>query len=268
VRFGGIRWARNFAVVPNLVTFPLPTLEGSAALPSTADILLDGNTVRQGLAVAPGPFAITYLPAISGDGRINLVVRDPAGVQTIISRDFYVSPRLLTPGLSDFSFEAGALRRDYGLTSDGYGPLFVAGAWRQGATPSLTLGGRLELQRRRQAAGAEFDATLGSLAAIHGAAAWSRHDGDPLRPSGQGGHYLLGVERSTSSYTLFAQGEWFDSGFTQFGDLGRERIPRDRIQAGASARIGPDVNLGLRYLAQSWRDGSRNRLLAANVGVR
>jgi outer membrane usher protein len=268
VRFGGIRWARNFAVVPNLVTFPLPTLEGSAALPSTADILLDGNTVRQGLAVAPGPFAITNLPAISGDGRINLVVRDPAGVQTIISRDFYVSPRLLTPGLSDFSFEAGALRRDYGLTSDGYGPLFVAGAWRQGATPSLTLGGRLELQRRRQAAGAEFDATLGSLAAIHGAAAWSRHDGDPLRPSGQGGHYLLGVERSTSSYTLFAQGEWFDSGFTQFGDLGRERIPRDRIQAGASARIGPDVNLGLRYLAQSWRDGSRNRLLAANVGVR
>lgn len=268
VRFGGVRWARNFAVAPDLVTFPLPSLSGSAALPSTADILLDGNTVRQGLAVAPGPFAITNLPAISGDGRINLVVRDPAGVQTVISRDFYVSPRLLTPGLSDFSFEAGALRRNYGLSNDGYGPAFVAGGWRQGITPSLTLGGRLELQRRRQAAGAEFDATLGSFAAVHGAAAWSRRDADAVRPSSEGGHYLLGVERSTSRYSLFAQGEWFDPGFSQFGDLGLERTPRGRLQAGATARVGPDLNLGLRYLAQSWRDGTRNRLLAANVGLR
>jgi len=268
VRFGGIRWARNFAVAPDLVTFPLPSLAGSAALPSTADILLDGNTVRQGLAVAPGPFAITNLPAISGDARINLVVRDPAGVETVISRDFYVSPRLLTPGLSDFSFEAGALRRNYGLSNDGYGPAFVAAGWRQGITPSLTLGGRVELQRGRQAAGAEFDATIGTLAAIHGAAAWSRREANAVRPADEGGHYLLGVERSTSRYSLFAQGEWFDAGYSQFGDLGGERTPRNRLQAGGTARVGPDITLGLRYLAQSWRESTRNRLLAANVGLR
>lgn len=268
VRFGGIRWARNFAVAPDLVTFPLPTISGSAALPSTADILLNGNIVRQGLAVAPGPFAITNLPAINGDGRLNLVVRDPAGVQTVISRDFYVSPRLLAPGLSDFSFEAGALRREYGLTGDGYGPGFVAGVWRQGITSALTAGGRLELQRRRQAAGAEVDATLASFGSLHAAAAWSRRIADDIRPAAEGGHYLIGVERSTARYSLFAQGEWFDNGYSQFGDLGRERPPRNRLQAGATAQVGPNLNLGLRYLTQTWRDGSRNRLLAANVGLR
>jgi len=60
-RFGGIRWARNFSLQPGYITFPMPSLSGSAALPSTIDVLVN-NQRRQSQNVEPGPFDLTNIP--------------------------------------------------------------------------------------------------------------------------------------------------------------------------------------------------------------
>ena len=118
-RFGGIRWARNFALRPGYITFPMPSLSGSAALPSTIDVLVN-NQRQQSQTVEPGPFDLTNVPVVTGAGQINLVVRDMLGVETLVTQSYYTSPRLLAKGLSDFSFEAGALRENYGSQSNDY----------------------------------------------------------------------------------------------------------------------------------------------------
>ncbi|MCL7422345.1 MAG: fimbria/pilus outer membrane usher protein [Methylobacter sp.] len=93
-RFGGIRWARNFALRPGYFTFPMPSISGSAALPSTVDVLVN-NQRQQSQTVAPGPFAITNVPVVTGAGEVNLVVRDLLGVETLVTQSYYTSPRLL-----------------------------------------------------------------------------------------------------------------------------------------------------------------------------
>jgi len=268
VRFGGLRIARNFALAPDLITYPLPALTGSAALPSTVDVLVSGRSVQPGIPVAPGPFALRNVPTITGDGRVNLVVRDLTGIETVITRDFYLSPTLLAPGLSDYSFEVGALRRRFGEANFAYGPAFVAGSWRQGVTPALTVGGRVELQGARQAGGVEVDATLGSFAAARGAVAWAWTAADDFGPRRAGARYLVGIDRQTAGYGVFAQAEWQDNGFTPFGRIGPERLVHSRIQAGANAHLGPALNLGVRYVDQRWRDGEENRLIAATASLR
>lgn len=61
LRFAGIQFGRNFATAPGFVTLPMPTLSGSAALPSVVDIYL--NNIRlDSRTIAPGPFAITEIP--------------------------------------------------------------------------------------------------------------------------------------------------------------------------------------------------------------
>ena len=154
-RFGGIRWARNFALRPGYFTFPMPSLSGSAALPSTIDVLVN-NQRQQSQTVDPGPFAITNVPVATGAGEVNLVVRDMLGVETLVTQSYYTSPRLLAKGLTDFSFEAGMLRENYGNRSNDYAAAFAAGTWRQGLNDALTGEARLELQQHRQAAGIEL----------------------------------------------------------------------------------------------------------------
>src|SRR3979409_1497818 len=92
VRFAGVQAQRNFGMRSDLVTAPLPSFSGSAAVPSTLDIYLN-NTKTYTQDVPPGPLQINHLPLVSG-GEARLVLRDAAGreVQTILP--FYTSPRL------------------------------------------------------------------------------------------------------------------------------------------------------------------------------
>ena len=78
VRLGGAQFGTNFALRPDLVTFPLPQVGGSATVPSTVDVLVNG--VRQlSEPVQPGPFAVRQLPVVTGAGEVAVVVRDALG---------------------------------------------------------------------------------------------------------------------------------------------------------------------------------------------
>lgn len=266
VRYGGVRYGRDFSLSPGYISYPLPAISGSAALPSTVDLLVN-NRQQSSTSVQPGPFGLTNVPVVSGAGEINLVVRDLRGIETVISQSYYTSPRLLTAGQSDFSMEAGALRRNYGGASNDYDAGFAAGTYRYGSSPALTAGGRLELQGARQAGGVDATGLLGTFAVMRGAAAWSRSSANDGTLGSSGAHWLAGIERSTPRGGGSVQWERFAAGFVQFGATAKESRPRERLQASAGMAFGSGMSAGISYIRQTTWAGDNFTLGAVNFGA-
>ena len=80
-------------------------------------------------------------------------LRDVLGRETVIVQPFFTHASLLEEGLSDWSLEAGATRRNLGLDNANYGEGFASGIWRRGISNEFTLEGRGEVARRRSSAG-------------------------------------------------------------------------------------------------------------------
>lgn len=211
VRFAGLQFGINFLTQPGLVTVPVPTLAGQAALPSTVDLYVN-HVLQSRSAVAPGPFSLTSAPLMAGDGELLLKVTDISGREQAISQRYYASTTLLAPGLSDYSIEAGALRLNYGLRSDDYGDYFASGSWRRGLTEQLTVeagasvqqGSRLGLLAGVSAAIAELGSGSLALAASH----------DRL---GSGLQAAVGVERRTREHSFALRTQMADADYRQTG---------------------------------------------------
>ncbi|MDQ3206146.1 MAG: fimbria/pilus outer membrane usher protein [Pseudomonadota bacterium] len=139
VRLGGVQWRRDFGVRPDMIVYPLPRFSGDAAVPSSVELFV--NNVRQsGSQVAPGPFVLSDFPRVVGAGQAVVVVTDALGRSTQASVPLYVDYQRLARGLSDFSLEAGLLRRGFGVDSADYGQQVVgSGSYRRGLSDSFTL---------------------------------------------------------------------------------------------------------------------------------
>jgi len=256
-RYGGVRWGRDFGMRPGFVTMPQLSLAGEAALPSTVDVLVN-NARRISQNVAPGPFDLPNVPVATGAGEVNLVVRDLLGRETIVKQSYYASPRLLAPGLTDFSLEAGWLRTGYGQDSH-YGDAFAAGTIRRGITPALTGEARVEIQADRRAAGVEVAGLLGSWAVGRMALAASSARTQGFTEQGQ--MLQLGVERSTPTAGGALQYEYASRGFARFGEsagagaMGQR--PRDSWLASVGGPIWGPVSGAVSYVRQTRWDGDR-----------
>jgi outer membrane usher protein len=109
-RYFGVRWSRDFLTQPGYVTYPSPSLKGSAALPSVVDVYINNQKQFQQV-LTPGPFDYRNVPLTTGAGEVNLVVKDLLGRETVITKNFYTQNSMLKEGLSDFSFESGLLEK-------------------------------------------------------------------------------------------------------------------------------------------------------------
>jgi outer membrane usher protein len=259
VRFGGVQWGTNFATQPNFITFPLPTLRGEAALPSTFDVYAD-NVRRLHGDVPPGPFDLPSVPVITGQGQIQLVVRDLLGRQQVITQPYYASQRLLQPGLHDFSYEAGAVRENYGIDSASYGRFMLAATDRLGISPEFTRELRAEVLREQRTLGAGGVWLLPSFGTASLAAAISHG------PNGGGRLFSAGVERQAKDISFGLQTQYAERNFVQIG-LIPAFAPRRILSASLGVPVGGN-GLGVGYLQQSSWQGDENRLLSANYSLR
>jgi len=139
IRIGGFQWRSNFALRPDLVTFPIPSLGGSAVVPSAVDLYI--NNVRQFSENVPsGPFILNNVPGITGAGQATVITRDALGRAVSTSVPIYIDTRLLDAGLSSKSIELGFLRRSYGIESFDYDPHpAMSGSIRYGVSNALTV---------------------------------------------------------------------------------------------------------------------------------
>lgn len=266
-RYGGVRWGRDFGMRPGFVTLPQLTLSGEAALPSTVEVLVN-NARRLSQPVPPGPFELSNVPVVTGAGEINLVVRDLLGRETVVRQSYYTSPRLLAPGLTDFSFEAGWLRTGYGESS-AYGKGFGAATWRQGLSSRLSGEARLELQAQRRAAGLELAGLLGDWAV--GRMALAASSGSTQGFAERGQLLQLGIERSTPGGGGALQYEHASQGFAPFGEgigpMAVAQRARTRWLASVGGAVWGPVSGGMSYVQQTRWDGDRVQSLGLSASL-
>lgn len=219
-RFGGLQFGTNFGTQPGFVAAPLPMLSGQAALPATVDLYVN-NVLQSSSNVPPGPFSVVAPPLVGGDGEVMLKVRDLSGREELISQRFYASGVLLAPGLTDYSVEAGRLRRNFGLRSGDYGDAFVSGGLRRGLSERMTIDlGAAAAERRFSSVSGGFAFAYPGLGVLSAALAWSRDDID------SGAALSVGIERRTRRHSLTLRTQASDEGFRQLGVDAMNRMRR------------------------------------------
>ncbi|MEW6644163.1 MAG: fimbria/pilus outer membrane usher protein [Pseudomonadota bacterium] len=265
LRLGGVQMQRNFALRPDLVTLPMPRFSGSAALPSTVDVLV--NNVRTYSGTVPaGPFQIQNLPVMSGAGNQRIVVQDALGRETVVDQPFYASAKMLGAGLLDFSMETGFVRRDYGVTSNAYDNVPVAsGSLRYGLNDRFTLEAHGEGGETLWNVGAGANLLLSSWGVASLAVAGSRNNsgvtGALLSASielGRGGYtFYARTQRTTPDYLDLAS---LPSSTKLFGGLPSiaTKPPRAIDQIGLNVPIPFDIS-SLTVSMTRMRDALDNR---------
>lgn len=205
VRLGGLQAQSNFSLRPDLVTLPLPGLQGAAAVPSTLDVYV-GATKAYSTQVEPGPWSLSNLPLL-GSGSARVVLRDSTGREIEQVTPFFSSPLLLRPGLMDWSAEIGFARRSYGVLSNDYDRKPIGSAsLRRGVFDWLTLSGHAEAAPRFALAGAGATMRVLDRGLVDIAASFSRAGADMgAQFYGAFETKLLGVALSMSSQRVFGR---------------------------------------------------------------
>ena len=260
-RYLGVRWSRDFLTQPGYVTYPSPSLKGSAALPSVVDVYINNQKQFQ-QTLTPGPFDYRNVPLTTGAGEVNLVVKDLLGRETVITKSFYTQNSMLKEGLSDFSLESGLFRNNYGTLSNDYSSPFVAGTYRQGLTDDITGQSRFEAGADRQAIGADVTSVIGTLGSIHLATAVSK---DSEKDTGT--LYNVGLERRTPKYLVGAQYKSYSKDYTPFAYSSLETRPKNIFNATATVPIYKDLATSLSYVEQTSYDTTAFRNVSLTTGI-
>ena len=286
IRMGGAQIMRDFTLRSDIVTRPMPSITGSAAAPSTVDVLVNGVRAYS-QNVAAGPYSITNLPLIAAGGNAQVVVRDATGRVVEQNLSLFNPARMLAPGVSDFSADGGWARRSYGSFSDDYDhrPIF-SGVYRRGLNEHMTLEGHAEGGAGLANAGAGVITRVGPFGTLNIAGAGSRSS------YGVGGlvygewqtqfrrlSFSFGTQRTFSSYddlasvtahiapppvyNPFAQPDsWYGIQLNRLN----ARAPRSLDRAAVSFPLFDDrasMSLGVVNLVQ--KDGTTSRLFTASL---
>jgi len=259
VRFGGLQWSTNFATDPAFVTFPLPTIGGLAQQNSVVDVIVD-NLNQDTRNVPPGPFAIENVPVVTGGGEVQLRVTDLLGREQLITQSYYVSTRSLKEGLSEFSYEVGFKRKDFGSKSFDYGDVLGTATHRYGFTNTVTGEVHAEAESDRASVVGGGALLLGPYGLLTGGVGGSADEDE-----GNGALVQLAYEYIGQRFNVGARTRYTSSSFRQSGaDDGRlERV--DQFNVGFDALSYG--RLGLLLLNQERNDGDNQRSATASYSV-
>ena len=247
VRLGGIQFGSDFGLRPDLITMPLPTLRASAAVPTTADILVNG-AYSSSVDVGSGPFDVQNVPVVTGAGTVSLNLRDAGGNAVSRTFAFYASNALLAPGLRTFVVQVGALRRNFGVRSNDYGPWAASASYRRGLSSRLTAEGHLELSRTTAVAQAGFSANLGNVAIATQSIAVSADIGR------SGFQSISQLEHSGRVFSARLSYTMASSAFRDVAASQDAPINRHQLEANLGVSMGAYGNFSLAYARFDRRD--------------
>ncbi|PSH60790.1 fimbrial assembly protein [Phyllobacterium brassicacearum] len=270
VYLGGIQAQRNFALRSDLVTLPLPSFEGTAAVPSTLEVYTQ-NVRTYTSDVPAGPFQVTNLPAFSGGGEARVVLRDSLGRETTATLPFYSSSMLLRQGLLDFSAEVGLPRRNFGIESNDYDERIMGVATaRYGVADWLTLEGHFEGGDELLNGGVGAAFPLGSYGAASLAVAGSHNGGRT------GTLFNASIELDYGGWTIYGR---MQRAFGDYDDIASVTadpvvissdqfsvfstgVPRSLDQLTVSVPMPLDFSsLNLSYTSLETADGENSRIV-------
>jgi outer membrane usher protein len=264
IRMGGLQLKSDFAVRPDIVTTPLPSIRGTASVPSTLEVFV--NNVRQYSDEVPeGAFELQDVPTYSGSGLARVVLTDAQGRETVIEQPFYASPHILMPGLVDYSLEAGFARQDQALNSFDYDSGAVASAsLRYGVSEWLTAEGHAEFANELINAGTGAVFNAGWLGTISVATAFSLHEGSEMGVQLQGGWEFNRANFSLSASARRTFGQYWDMS-TASTDGGQAASEIQSFEQVTLSYGFPELesNIGASFIHSDAGDGSEAAILSA-----
>jgi outer membrane usher protein len=249
VRFGGARIAVDFQTRPDLITFPVPAVAGSVAVPSTVDVMINGSRIGT-RDVQPGPFEVRQLPVVTGAGTISMTTTDALGRQVTTNTSFYASSNLLAPGLQTWALDVGATRRRWGRQSNNYGDIGAVATYRRGITPNVTVEGHAEATTGLFMAGSGAVLNIFNVATLNLSGAVSIVNGSakPL--------VSITAQRISRTFSIGFSATLADRGFRDIAAMNGESYPYRQITANVGLPIGRRGSISA-FFAATDRDASR-----------
>ena len=268
VRMEGLQIRSDFSMRPDLITFPLPVLNGSAAVPSTVDVLVNGN-VAASSEVGAGPFEVQQLPVISGEGTITMNLTNAQGGQVTVTQPFYGAPTLLAKGLQTFAAQAGLVRREWGTLSNDYGKLAAAAYYRRGISQLFTIEGTSEATPGAFMTGGGGSVILWNRALVNFDLAASGGSAGP------GGLVSVGLQHQGRIFGLGGSASLANSNYRDIAAMNGSPIPRKQISlfSGFTFRRFGSLAVAYAQLSQSpppvqvpiaFGENLQSRILSAN----
>lgn len=274
VRFGGLQWGSNYGIRPDLVTTPLLAVGGTAVVPSTVDVFVNGKAVGSS-QVPAGPFVVNQVPALNGAGDVNIVVRNALGQQQIVSLPFYSAAVMLQPGLSLWDIDVGALRENFGLESSDYGSAMASATWRHGFSGSTTAEVHAEgAHDGPTAAGFDVAQAIDHWAVVTlDVAVGGQSDpvavigGVPAQPASSGVYEALGIQHVDERWSVMLQAQHASDGFRDLGNVGGVPTAVERYLAQAGVNLAHSGSLQAAFVAQLNADDTRQETIALSYQV-
>jgi outer membrane usher protein len=266
-RMGGLRISRQFGIRPDLITYPLLQYSGSASVPSSVDLFINGYKAGSS-NINAGPYTLNNVPFINGRGEATIVTTDALGRQFETTVPFYVSNRLLRQGLSDFDFSVGVLRNNYGIKNASYGGAALSAIYRYGLNDKLTLSGHAELSRDVRLAGIGSDFIVGRLGTFSTAYAHSQSSNDNRRATGQ--QYVLGYSFFSTDFNFSMQHTRRSAGYEDLSSLNSMfKLSRqvNQLTFSTSPFGRNNGNVGIGYFDIQENNSSRTRLLNLSYNI-
>jgi outer membrane usher protein len=256
LNLGGVGVSKLYQINPYFIKTPLAAFAGAVTLPSTVDIYMDGVRVRSD-KVAPGNFNLQNLNSYSATGlrNVEVVIKDAFGREEHIGFPYFFTDQLLSKGLHEYSYNAGFIRNNFGLTNDDYGTAAVSAFHRYGLSDTLTVGLGGDATRDHINFGPRV--TLNTVKAGVLTAGWSfSHDSDITTRSGTAAsvnHTFLAGPFSTQ-----IQVHRFSENYSVIGV-----VPTDppKLQGSASINYGSRAagTYSLSYAVQTVFDGATDQ---------
>jgi outer membrane usher protein len=241
VRLGGAQVDHDFSMRPDLITFPVPQVVGSAAVPSTVDVLVNNQPVLSG-AVPSGPFSVPAVPVISGSGTVTTTVTDALGRQVVTETPFYATAALLSPGLHTYSGEIGFVRRNWGTRNADYGDVAGSATYRRGLSDYFTIEAHAEATKGLAMAGVGGVANLFDFAVASIAVAGSIGSGQ------SGWQIAAGFERLDSVVSFGASVIAADRHFGDIAKANGDAVTKMQLNVHAGLSLSRLGSLGLAYV--------------------
>lgn len=121
IYYGGVHYGSNVNLQPFTVFSATPVIQGQASVPSTAQLLLNNQTLLAKADVNAGPFSISNIPVVNGNGTVTMLLQNNTGaVYDQITVPFYASPKILKEGVYQYRYDSGLPNTNPGGWNFGY----------------------------------------------------------------------------------------------------------------------------------------------------
>lgn len=215
VRFIGAQYRKDYSLTPGFIASPSLNLSGTAAAPSSVDVMV-GNQIVKSQQVPAGPFDITNIQPALGSGGAYAIVTDPFGQQQAIGVNVTGNPSLLAEDVEDFAVQGGVIRPTLMSTESP----FVSGFYKRGITNSVTGEANVEASQ----AGSTLPAV--------------RHSGVSLTAATPLGNFNLGGRVGTGSSATFGYNNAWHNQFEPTVSASVTKSSTDYLQLGGG-QISP-----------------------------